>query len=136
MTEVSTVRLYLLRATYLFVTVGQLATFWPKTLHHTSEWALRYGDTNAILAGMTVLMALGVRYPLKMLPLLLFELTWKSLWLVAIYVPLWRAGMVDDATAESRFAVGLGVVICAIAIPWTYAYRQYVVAAGDRWTSG
>lgn len=132
MPQVSTFRLYLLRATYLLISAGQLAVFWPKTLHHTSEWALRYGDTNALLAGMTVLMAFGIRYPLKMLPILLFEFAWKVIWMVAIFVPLWRAGQVDVATHESLFAVGMGVVICLIAIPWGYAFRQYVTAVGDR----
>jgi hypothetical protein len=133
MADVSTLRLYVLRAAYLFAALGQFAVFWPGLLDHSADWALRNGDTSAMLCGLAPLMALGVRYPLRMLPLLLFELTWKALWLVAIYLPLARAGQVDDATRESRFAVVLGIVVCVIAIPWGHVWRRYVVEPGDRW---
>ena len=133
MADVSTLRLYVLRATYLFAAAGQFAVFWPGLLNHSAEWALRNGDASAMLCGMAPLMALGIRYPLKMLPILLFELTWKALWLVAIYLPLAQAGPVDAATRESRFAIVLGIVVCSIAIPWRYVWRSYIVEPGDRW---
>ena len=56
-----------------------------------ADWALKHGDTFGLLAGIQVLAMLGIRYPLKMIPLLLFELVWKAVWLVTIALPLWRA---------------------------------------------
>ena len=133
MSEVSTFRLYLLRATYLLIVVGLGFVIWPGVIHHTSAWALRNGDTAALLAGVSVLAVLGLRYPLKMLPLLLFELTWKSIWLIAIALPLWSAHQIDQQTRESIFAVGMGPVIMSIVIPWPYVLANFVKQRGDRW---
>ena len=133
MTGVSTFRLYLLRATYLLIVVGLGFVIWPGVVHHTSAWAVRYGDTSALLAGVSALALLGIRYPLKMLPLLLFELTWKSIWLIAIALPLWRASQLSPETLESIKACGMGLVIFPIVIPWPYVFAQFMKQPGDRW---
>lgn len=133
MSELSGFRLYVLRAAYTLIAVGLATMVWPKLLHHTEAWALKSGDTVALLAGIQVTAMLGIRYPVKMLPLLFFEFTWKSIWLVTIALPLWRAGHVDPGTAESVNACVLGVVVCLIAIPWRYAWTKYVREPGDRW---
>jgi len=75
---------------------------------------------------------LGLRYPLRLLPLLLFELVWKSIWLIAIAYPLWAANQMDGDVWESVRACVMGVVIMPIAIPWPYVWNNYVKAAGDR----
>ena len=133
MSEVSNFRLYLLRAYYLLIALGLGFMVWPRLIHHTTQWALVGGDTFGLLAGVQLLAILGIRYPLKMLPLLFFELVWKSVWLITIALPLWRTNQIDPGTAESIKACGMGVVLSLIAIPWSYFFRQFVTASGDRW---
>jgi hypothetical protein len=99
MSDVSTFRLYLLRATYLLMVVGLGLVIWPGVIHHTNAWALKNGDVSSLLAGVSAMAILGLRYPMKMLPLLLFELTWKSIWLIAIALPLWSADQIDADTS-------------------------------------
>lgn len=135
MSDVSTFRLYLLRATYLLIVVGLGIVIWPGVIHHTDTWALKYGDESSLLAGVQLMAVLGLRYPLKMLPLLLFELTWKSVWLVAIALPLWSAHEVDAATWETIKACLMGVVIFPLTIPWPYVMANFIKAPGDRWRS-
>lgn len=126
-------RLYVLRAAYLLIAVGLAFMVWPKLLNHTNEWAVKHGDTVSLLAGVQLLSILGIRYPLQMLPVLMFEFVWKAVWLLTIALPLWRAGQIDSGTAESIEACVFGVVVCLVAIPWPYAYRRYVLAPGERW---
>jgi hypothetical protein len=133
MSDVSIVRLHVLRAAYTLIAVGLAIVVWPGVLRHSDAWALKNGDTCALLAGIQVMAMLGIRSPLKMLPLLLFEFTWKSIWLLAIALPLWRAGQVDAATSESINACVLGVVVCLVAIPWRYVWERYFVERSERW---
>ena len=133
MNEVSTFRLYLLRAAYLLIAAGLGLMVWPKLVNHSTQWALKYGDTFGLLSGIQVLAIIGIRYPLKMLPLLFFELIWKSLWLLTIALPLWRTDQIDPGSAESIKACVLGVVVSLVAIPWPYTVANFGRAAGDRW---
>ena len=52
MPEVSTFRLYLLRAMYLLIAVGLGFIIWPSLIHHSNAWALKNGDTLSIKACM------------------------------------------------------------------------------------
>ena len=133
MSEVSTFRLYLLRATYLLILVGLGFTIWPGVVHHAKAVELSDGVVSSLLAAVTVLAALGIRYPLQMLPLLLFELVWKSIWLIAFALPLWSAHQIDAETQETVKACLMGIVICPVAIPWPYVLAHYVKMPGDRW---
>lgn len=132
-TAVSTFRLYLMRATYLLIVVGLGSTIWPGIIHHAIAGDPTSGATPSLLAAVSVLAALGIRYPLQMLPLLLFELVWKSIWLFAVALPLWSARQIDANTLETVYACLMGWVIFPIVIPWPYVLANYVKKAGERW---
>ncbi len=100
----------------------------------SEPWPLYEGVTKYMLVAMGLLALLGLRYPVKMLPILLFESAWKLLWLGAIAVPLWIANDIDTGTAEAAGAA-LWVVIILAVIPWRYVFTQYVAKRGDRWRS-
>ena len=133
MTEVSLFRLYVLRATYLLIVVGLGVDVWPELFHHPPTWTLMRGVACCFLSTIALLSLLGLRYPVRMLPLLVFELVWKVTWLVAFGLPAVRTGALDAATQETIKACLLGVVIFPLAIPWPYMYAQYFKHPADRW---
>ena len=132
MNDVSTFRLYLMRGLYLLMCVGTGFTQLPGLIRH-EPWPLMFGVAVSLLVAMGALSAVGVRYPLQMLPLLLFELLWKTIWLLALALPLWRAHQMDAETLESVWACLLGIVLCPLVIPWRYVWANYVTKPGDRW---
>ena len=133
MTGVSTFRLYLLRAVYLLIVVGLGGQIWPGVIHHATGTELMDGVVSSLLAGVSLLAVLGLRYPLQMLPLLLFELAWKSIWLIAFALPLWSAHQLDAGTRETIKACLLGILIFPLGIPWRYVFAHYVAKPGDPW---
>ena len=133
MNDVSIFRLYLLRATYLLLVVGVGATIWPLLLGAPAAVEHFRGVTWCLLSTVALLALLGVRYPLKMIPLLIFELVWKVTWLVTIGLPLRSAGRLEGAFQETWFANVLGLVIFPLVIPWGYVIHTYVREPGDRW---
>lgn len=132
MNELSLFRLYALRAAYLLIVVGLGIQVWPDIIHHDQPWELMQGVVTCVLAAVSILALIGLRYPVKMLALLIFELVWKSLWLGLVALPLYLADQVDAGTAATTFACLLGVVFLAV-IPWPYVMRTYLMAPGDRW---
>ena len=131
-TDVTLLRLYLLRTVYLMVAALMGGQIWPLVFSHRPWPDLMHGVAVSMLAAVTALCVLGLRYPLKMLPLLFVELVWKTVWVIAMGMPLWQAGALDANAQETMTACLMGVIFY-IVIPWRYVWRQYVTAPGDRW---
>jgi hypothetical protein len=129
---VSLFRLYLLRLAYLILVVGIGVEFWPGLLLRGATWPLMQGVAFSMLAALSVLAVIGLRYPLALLPALFFELLWKTLWLVLVALPKWWAGPLDAATRESVFACAMAVILLPL-IPWRYVVATYVMKPGERW---
>ena len=132
MTRMSLLRLHALRAGYLLLVVGLGLTVWPGIIHHDHPWSLPVGVVRCMLGALSLLSILGLRYPLQMLPLLLFELVWKTIWLTAIALPLWWADRMDAGAQETAIEC-LMAVIFIVVIPWRYVFETYVARRGDRW---
>jgi hypothetical protein len=132
MNEVSLVRLYLLRALYLLVVVGLGVVVMPGIIHHDKPWELNEGVVQCMLAAFWASSVLGLRYPLQMLPVLIWELLWKCAWLIVVAAPLWTHGYMDESTWSVASAV-LWVVIIPFVIPWQFVYRNYLQKNGDAW---
>lgn len=137
MSEVSTVRLYLLRAMYVFTVVGLAIEKLPALLHPAR---LSPGDSVilSVLGATALLAVLGIRYPIKMLPLLFFEFVWKSIWILVFGLPLSLSGGLNPSVSfggpETLIACLVGIVLVPLVVPWGYVFKQYVKAPGDRWT--
>jgi hypothetical protein len=133
MAEVSTFRLYLLRAMYAFTAVGLLLARWPAILNPPSGISNAGTVVAMFLGALSILAVLGIRYPLKMLPLLFFELLWKVMWVVGWGFPLWSTQQLAPDSEQTLISNLVGVVLVPLAIPWGYVFKQYVKAPGDRW---
>ena len=128
--EVSLARLYVLRAMYLVLVIGGGIVFLPQLIGH--ELTAR-GVIPSMLAGMWVLACFGLRYPLQMLPILLFELAWKTIWFVDYGLPQWRAGVNTPVFKDDFKAIALGPLVFILVIPWGYVFRHYLKKPGARW---
>ena len=128
--EVSLARIYVLRATYLLLVIGLGGMIVPDVVSHP---VISRGVIPSLLGAVWVLAFVGLKYPLEMLPLLMFEFAWKSIWMVAYGLPQWSAGQLPPTFAEDSFNIGLGVILMPLVIPWGYVYRHYVKQPGARW---
>jgi hypothetical protein len=128
--QVSLVRLYVLRAAYLLLVIGLGGMIVPDVLSHP---LISRGVIPSLLGAVWLLAFIGLKYPLEMLPLLMFEFAWKTIWMVAYGLPQWSAGELPPTFAEDAFNIGLGVVLMPLVIPWGYFWRHYVRRPGARW---
>ena len=127
--EVPLWRLYLLRAMFLVFVVGGF-------LVHP-QWMLdppaKRGMIDGMTGGLWALSFFGIRYPLQMLPIFLFEFVWKTIWLLWFGLPQWMAGRVDPQLNEDLLLIGAGPLVFGLIIPWGYVWRHYVKQPAERW---
>jgi hypothetical protein len=125
-------RLNAMRVGYAFMGIGLAVVKWPIVIGYDQSFPLFEGVVAVLLTAMSLLAFLGLRYPVRMLPILLFESLWKLIWLSVVALPAALAGEVNPAMSQIIFNCSFDVVILAV-VPWGYVWRRYVVANGDRW---
>jgi hypothetical protein len=124
-------RIYALRVGYLVLGLGLAVVKLPLFLHH-EPWTFTEGVMNCMLAALSILALLGLRYPVQMLPVLLFESAWKVIWLSVIALPMWISDRMDQATLDNTYKC-YWLVIILVVIPWRHVYSHYVAKRADRW---
>ncbi|MEV5966174.1 hypothetical protein AB0L70_30680 [Kribbella sp. NPDC051952] len=130
--ELTTRRMNVMRFGYAFMAVGLVLVKWPVLFHDVRSLPVMEGVVACLLTAMSLLAFLGLRYPVRMLPILLFEVIWKLIWLGTVALPNLIA---NDLNAEGQsvlFSCSFIVVILAV-IPWRYSWRRYVRTPGDAW---
>jgi peptidoglycan/LPS O-acetylase OafA/YrhL len=128
--EVSTFRLYTLRAMYLYMVVGLAIYKLPGILNPPPGLSNADSIVASVLGAFMLLAVLGLRYPVKMIPLLFMEFLFKFIWFVG-WGPLTQE-LSPDAQLTLT-GVLMGIILVPLTVPWGYLFNQYVKAPGDRW---
>jgi hypothetical protein len=134
MYDVSVFRLNLLRAMYLLIVVGLGLVLWPGILFHAGLWSSNGGAITMMLAAFSLVCVFGIRYPLQLLPILLWELIWKTMWLLMVALPAWNAGAMDEAMMARVWELSV-VVLIPFVIPWRYFFRHYFSKPAEPYAS-
>ncbi|HEV7660798.1 MAG TPA: hypothetical protein VGO55_13245 [Allosphingosinicella sp.] len=128
--EVSLVRMYVIRVGCLASAIALGSSNLPDLI-----WPdpMARGMITAILGGLLVMVTIGIRYPLKMVPIFLFEFVWKTIWLLRFGLPQWMAGTGSPRLSQDLIDIGLFPIVVGLIIPWGYVWRHYVKAPAERW---
>jgi len=120
------IQIYLMRLGFLLVIVlvGNIA--WSNILTHEGDWDALQAVALSMWAGCSVLSVFGLINPLRWIPLVLFEIAYKSIWLVVVAYPMWSTGQLAGSRAEGIALSFLPVILPILAMPWGYVLRTYV----------
>ncbi len=123
----STLRLWVMRVPYFFTGILFAITAWTTLINYWGEFEPIEGVAYTFWGALSLLAILGLRFPLKMMPLLLLQFGYKLLWIAAVGLPLLAKGALDESAKELFRANVLGVIIDAVAIPWLYVFKAYFI---------
>ena len=119
------VNIYLLRLLYFLMIIFVARDSWTAIMTHQGAWNHLEALAYSVWAAYTTLSILGLVNPLKMLPIILFEIFYKSIWLVIVAYPLWSAHKLVGSPAEGMTYMFLWLPLPLIAVPWAYVFRTY-----------
>lgn len=133
--EVSVLRLHVLRCMYLlnFALVGSGVCV--SFVQRQEPWDPVLGVAFSFWAALAGLSALGIRYPLAMLPLLFMQLFYKTFGCSPCSFPSGRGPLIRScARLPNRNRTGpYRDSLAQIAIPWPNVLAHYMKNPGDRW---
>jgi hypothetical protein len=123
---VSKFRFYLLRFYYALNFVGLGYQAWSEIFAHKGLWEPIPGIAYSFWAAFSLLAILGIIHPLKMIPLLLVQFTYKLIWSIIVAYPIWNANQLPASHALTNIMVK-GVFIDLLIIPWPYVSRNFIL---------
>ncbi len=121
---VATWRVNAIRFIFLLMALIMGSIVWRQVLFESADWEWQRGLAKSMLAALALMALLGVRYPLQMLPLMLYEMAWKTIWIVLIAGRAWLAGK-WTADIEALFYDCIGIIIAYFVVPWPYIWARY-----------
>jgi hypothetical protein len=120
------INIYLLRLLFLLVVVFVASDSWLTILKHQGQWDHVKAAAVCMWAAYSVLSIFGLINPLKWLPIVMFEIFYKIIWLVIVAYPLWSTNQLKGSPAEGMTHAFVWVILPIVAMPWSYAFRTYV----------
>lgn len=122
------INIYLLRALFLLMFLFVGYDSWSYILTHAGKWSTPMQSAAWCMFGSySLLSILGVIRPLKMLPIMLFMIVYKSVWMIVVAWPLWSAGRLAGSPFEGMAQVFMWVPVAILITPWKYVWSEYVL---------
>ena len=123
---VARINIYLLRLLFAltFVFVGMSS--WAAIAFFEGTWEPVRAVAFCAWAAYGTICFLGLIKPLKLLPIVLFQIFYKVLWLAIVAYPLWINDKLAGSTAEEMAYAFLWVPLAIVAMPWRYFFRQFI----------
>jgi hypothetical protein len=119
------IQVYLLRLVFMltFVVIGTYS--WTTILNHEGDWKPVNAVAFSVWAAYSTMSILGIWKPLKMLPIIVFQVFYKCVWLTFVAYPLWKAGKLAGSDAGQMTSDFLWVILPIVAMPWGYFFRSF-----------
>jgi hypothetical protein len=104
----------------------------PETIRSLFGWPTQdpivYGVTASVWLAFGLLSILGLKSPLKFVPILLLQLTYKSVWFIGVVFPLLISGQFPNYAILHVVIMASYIIGDLIAIPFSYLFSKQSVA--------
>ena len=121
------INIYLLRVLYFLMFVGVGLPTWSTVINHEVPWDHTKAVAVCVWVAYPTVAVFGIINPLRWLPIVIFMIFYKTLWVFAVAYPPWRAGTLAGSPAEEMAHVFAWSPVVGIFVPWIYVFKTYVL---------
>ena len=121
------INIYLLKLLFTLMFFFLTYDSWNHILNHTGPWNNANAAAWCMWGSYSVISFIGILRPLKMLPIVLFEIIYKISWLAIVSYPLWVKNELIGSPAEGMTNIFVWVVFPIVAMPWKYFFITYIL---------
>jgi hypothetical protein len=121
------INIYLLRLLFTLMFLFLTYDSWAHIIRHTGPWDPANSAAWFMWGSCSVISIIGIIRPLKMLPIVLFEIIYKTAWLIVVAYPLYQRNELAGSPAEHMADNFMLVILPIVAMPWRYFFRTYIV---------
>jgi hypothetical protein len=121
------INIYLLRILFTLMFLFVTYDSWTHIFNHNGPWDNINAAAWCMWGSYSAISIIGIVRSLKMLPIVLFEIVYKIVWLAIVAYPLRMKNELTGSPAEGMTRVFLWVVIPIVAMPWRYFFMTYIL---------
>ncbi|MDX6694542.1 MAG: hypothetical protein QOF02_2145 [Blastocatellia bacterium] len=121
------INIYLLRLLYFLMFIGVGIQSWQTIISHQGPWDHTKAVAFCVWVAYPTLSIFGLLRPLKWLPIVIFMIFYKTLWVIVVAYPLWRANALAGSPANEMAHIFIGAPFVALIVPWKYVFQNYVM---------
>jgi len=121
------INIYLLKLLFTLMFLFLTYDSWTHIIHHTGPWDPANSAAWFMWGSCSVISIIGIRRPLRMLPIVLFEIVYKTAWLIIVALPLYQRNELAGTPSGSMADNFMLVILPIVAMPWRYFFRKYIV---------
>ncbi|WP_339650379.1 hypothetical protein [uncultured Maribacter sp.] len=121
------IKIYVLKLFFFLMFVFVAKDAWAELISHKGDLNVEVAIAWCSIAAYTTLSGLGIFHTLKMLPILLFMLLYKGLFLFFVAYPLWSSGTLEGSEAEGWAQIFILIGIPILFTPWKYVFNTFVL---------
>ncbi len=119
-------RLHLMRGLFFLNFISLAFDTWPMIFSPQEQLDTLTGVTYSFWASFALLNLFGIRFPIRLLPILLIQLFYKSAWIIGTYMPAYANGQLnEDLHHFLKVCIG-GIALNLIVIPWDFVFKYYL----------
>ena len=85
---------------------------------------IMFGMMGSVALAFGLVSILGLKFPLKFAPILLLQMTYKSIWFLGVIIPLVLKGQLPQYALTSIILFAAIIIGDAIAIPFKYLFKK------------
>jgi len=106
--------------------------FVPKLMQPTSPTCdpVNFGVLGSVYLAFGILALLGLRDPLKFVPVLVLQLVYKTIWFLGVFFPLLLTGRFPASEILTVVIFGLTVAGDLVAIPFRFVFTRRTATQG------
>lgn len=121
------INIYAMRAIYglMFFLMGSDA--WRYILTYEGIWEVDSAMNWSVWGAFSLLAFIGLFRTVEMIPVMLLEILYKSIWLILVALPLYQSGNLSDQATDGMLFPFLLVILPIFAVPWGYVVRKYML---------
>ena len=121
------INIYLLRLVYFLTAFAVGSEVWTHIFTYAGPWDHVKAVAFCAWAAYSALSILGLVNPLRMLPIIMFIIFYKTIWLILIAYPLWSSDKLAGSPAEQMTYTFLWIPLAIVAMPWRYFFTHFVL---------
>jgi hypothetical protein len=120
------INIYAMRFIYLLMASLLAIDVWTYIFTYNQAWEPGEAMNWSVWAAFTIFALIGISKTVAMIPVLLLEIAYKTIWLLLVAFPLYRSGNLSNASTDDMLFPFAFVILPIVAMPWGYVFRTYI----------